>query len=237
MIILAFDTETTGLPVYDATLKTTTRPYIIQLSFVLFNTEQLKIIHCYDKIIKLDDDVAISSDSIAIHGITREKSKEFGINIVDALLCLFECARHATLIIGHNCSFDMDMIKEESRRINECNIYEDNSIWTSPSMLNIPTYCTMNELRNVCKLPNSNFRYKNVVTPSYKWPKLNELHNYLFGTIPKNLHNSLYDTFVCLRCYIQHVYAKDISTLQLIGDDTELDLTNANELNIPLIFV
>ncbi len=237
MIVLAFDTETTGLPIYNKERNITSHPYIIQLSFVLFDTIKLEIIHCYDKIIKIDDDVAISNESIAIHGITREKSKESGINIVDALLCLFEYSRHATLIVGHNCSFDLDMIKEESRRIKECNIYEDNSIWTLPSILSIPSYCTMKRLKDVCKLPRPDSPYKNVITPSYKWPKLNEIHKHFFGNIPKNLHNSLYDTLVCLRCYIQHIYLKDISKLQLIGDNTTLDLMTNNELNIPLIFV
>ena len=238
MIILVFDTETTGLPIYDAKTKTTTYPHIIQLSFVLFNTDSMEIIHCYDKIIKLDDNIDISRDSIAIHGITREKSNELGINIVDALLCLFEYAQLATLVVGHNCSFDINMIKEESYRIKASNIYNDTSILNLPRVLSV-TYCTMKETKNICKIPHPNTSYKDVLSPSpsYKWPKLNELHLHLFGSIPKNLHNALYDTLICLRCYIQHIYTIDISKLPLIGDNTTIDLTNTNELNIPLIFV
>ena len=238
MIVLAFDTETTGLTIYDNDRNITSSPYIIQLSFVLFDTDKLEIIHCYDKIIKIDDDVAISSESIAIHGIKREKSKEVGINIVDALLCLFEYSKLATLIVGHNCSFDINMIKQESRRIKECNIYDDNSIWTLPRILSMPTYCTMKELKNICKIPYADSTgYPVGVTSRYKWPKLNELHKHFFGSIPKNLHNSLYDTFVCLRCYIQHVCMKDISKMPLVGDNTTFDLMTNDDLNIPLIFV
>ena len=238
MIVLVFDTETTGLTIYDNKRNITSSPYIIQLSFVLFDTDLLEIIHCYDKIIKIDDCVAISSESIAIHGITREKSKEFGINIVDALLCLFEYSKLATLIVGHNCSFDINMIKQESIRIRECNIYEDNSIWTLPHILSMPTYCTMKELKDICKIPHiDSIGYPIGTTSRYKWPKLNELHKHFFGSIPKNLHNSLYDTLVCLRCYIQHIYMKDISKLPLVGCNTTLDLMTINELNIPLIFV
>ena len=236
MIILVLDTETTGLPIYDANIKTTIYPYIIQLSFVLFNTDTMEIIHCCDKIIKLDDNIEISSESIAMHGITRERSKEFGINIVDALLCLFEYSRLATLVVGHNCSFDITMIKEESYRIKACNIYNDMSILNLPRVLSV-TYCTMKETKNICKIINPNSAYKNAVSPSYKWPKLNELHQYLFGSIPKNLHNALYDTLICLRCYIQHIYTTDISKLPLIGDNTTFDLTTTDELNMPLIFI
>lgn len=238
MIVLAFDTETTGLNIYDNERNIISRPYIIQLSFVLFDTDRLEIIHCYDKIIKIHDDVAISSESIAIHGITRDKSKEFGINIVDALLCLFEYSKLASLIVGHNCSFDINMIKQESMRIKECNIYKDNSIWTLPRILSLPTYCTMKELTNICKIPHiDSLGYPIGVTSRYKWPKLNELHKHFFGNVPKTLHNSLHDTLACLRCYIQHIYMKDITKLPLVSDNTTFDLINKDELNIPLIFV
>jgi DNA polymerase III epsilon subunit-like protein len=34
-----------------------------------------------------------------------------------------------------------------------------------------------------------------------KYPTLGELHYYLFRSYPKNLHNSLNDILICLRCY------------------------------------
>lgn len=36
-----------------------------------------------------------------------------------------------------------------------------------------------------------------------KFPKLSELHQHLFGYIPENLHNSLIDVLVCLRCFLK----------------------------------
>lgn len=35
-----------------------------------------------------------------------------------------------------------------------------------------------------------------------KYPKLCELHEHLFGSVPENLHNALVDTLVCLRCFL-----------------------------------
>ena len=46
-----------------------------------------------------------------------------------------------------------------------------------------------------------------------KYPKLIELHNKLFKYEPTNLHNSLYDVAVCLRCYIKLRYNKDLIEL------------------------
>jgi DNA polymerase III epsilon subunit-like protein len=44
---------------------------------------------------------------------------------------------------------------------------------------------------------------KRVYTNDYKFPKLNELHLKLFESVPENLHNSLIDVIVCLRCFLK----------------------------------
>ena len=42
-----------------------------------------------------------------------------------------------------------------------------------------------------------------------KYPKLVELHNHLFNSVPENLHNSLIDVYVCFRCFYKMVYDFD----------------------------
>ena len=46
-----------------------------------------------------------------------------------------------------------------------------------------------------------------------KFPKLIELHEKLFSTPPKNLHNSLNDVLVCLRCFYKLKFNQDILEL------------------------
>ena len=43
-----------------------------------------------------------------------------------------------------------------------------------------------------------------------KPPKLMELHQELFETVPNNLHNSMIDVFVTFRCLHQMIYERDI---------------------------
>ncbi len=43
-----------------------------------------------------------------------------------------------------------------------------------------------------------------------KFPTLSELHEKLFGTTPKNLHNSLIDILITLRCFMQLKWKKDL---------------------------
>ena len=84
MKVLVFDTETTNvLPKYAPLMKkyVSKFPYIVQLSFILYDTESGNILETGDNIIKLDSDVELPESSIKIHGITRENMETNGINI------------------------------------------------------------------------------------------------------------------------------------------------------------
>ena len=41
---------------------------------------------------------------------------------------------------------------------------------------------------------------------NYKWPTLSELHKHCFGNVPDNLHNSMVDVLVTLRCFLFYKY-------------------------------
>ena len=46
--------------------------------------------------------------------------------------------------------------------------------------------------------------------PYLKFPRLVELHQKLFNTVPKNLHNSFNDILVTLRCFMKFKYEVDL---------------------------
>ena len=74
MRILIFDTETSGLPQdRNASIISTTRwPYILQLSYILYDSSSNAIIEYNDNIVKIPDEVNIDPNSIKIHKITRD---------------------------------------------------------------------------------------------------------------------------------------------------------------------
>lgn len=51
--------------------------------------------------------------------------------------------------------------------------------------------------------PKSTYKSNGYPKTYKKFPKLSELHEHLFGYIPENLHNSLIDVLVCLRCFLK----------------------------------
>ena len=189
MLWLIFDTETTGLPPKNRILSKETIhewPHIVQLSFIVFNTETLKLTE-YDYIITAPD---IPEESTKIHGITKEMNKQQGFRFP----CIFDifnlCLDLCDLVIGHNISFDIQKISAECLRHN------------IPFSLKKPIVCTMKSTTQMCKLPRM------------KWPNLNELHCKLFNETVPYLHNSIIDVIVCLRCYYWIVYNKDLFELK-----------------------
>jgi hypothetical protein len=48
-----------------------------------------------------------------------------------------------------------------------------------------------------------------------KFPTLCELYMHLFHKTPENLHNSMMDVLVCLRCYLKSNFRKILQMLNL----------------------
>ena len=84
MKVLVFDTETTGLPLFRVSPNESNFkdwPYIVQLSYIIYDTTENKIVTTYNAIIKLPEDVTISEETSNIHGITNGISQKSGFDI------------------------------------------------------------------------------------------------------------------------------------------------------------
>ena len=205
MRIVCFDTETTGLPegrnisIYE----TPKWPHIVQLSFMVYDTDKKEVVEEYNEIIKIKEDVELTPKSVEIHGITREIIEKRGIHITEALRA-FKCALHnSDCSIGHNLSFDKRLLIVESIR-NKGFDSNDNSI----IQLHFgKEFCTMQNSVDVCKIK----RLRKDGTSYYKYPTLIELHEHLFKIKPHNAHDSKVDVLICLRCYCKLVFNYDLS--------------------------
>ena len=188
MKILVFDTETTGLPKKRSSsfLNPLDWPHIVQLSYILYDTDKHNILEIYDNIIKLEKNIVIPSFVTNIHKITKEISNELGKNIKEVLTKFKNICYEADLLVGHNINFDKNMILVESMRNN-----------IKPCFVrNKKIYCTMNNSKNICKINNTH-------NNSFKPPKLIELYKFYFkdDSEPDSLHNSMTDVFITLRCF------------------------------------
>ena len=214
MIILVFDTETTGLPetriINPETLNLW--PYIVQFSYVIYDTELNSIVDLRDYIIKLPSYVKISEESINLHGITKENSNKLGSDIIDILKEFFYYLKTCDKLVGHNISFDINMLKVELLRLIYADIFDKpNEIkYYKKCLYYITNYknicCTLKDSIELCNIEATNRFGKKYL----KYPKLFELNEKLFDNEAKNLHNSLVDILVTLRCFMKIKYNIDL---------------------------
>jgi DNA polymerase III epsilon subunit-like protein len=209
MNVLVFDTETTGLFPKKANIENddlSKFPYIVQFSYIIYDISNCNQLAICDYIVKLPENVKMEQECISIHGITNEISQLKGLSIQNVIYKFVEDCKtfNVELIIAHNLEFDMNMLKLESKR-NNIDIR---------NVLHSNKYCTMQSSIELCNLEQTNRfgKYK-------KYPKLSELYNKLFGSIPNNLHNALNDVIVCLNCYY-----KLVLNIELIERDDKMKL-------------
>jgi len=203
MKILVFDTETTGLPIgRNPSIRETKKwPHIIQLSCILYDIDKNTLLTTYDEIIKVPTHITISEESISLHGISRDISTQKGIPIKNALHDFNILLKQADMVIGHNVSFDKRLIMVESIRLYMSQYFTIDGVRK-------PEYCTMKNSVELCQLE----RISKDGEKYFKYPSLTELHDTLFQSTPKSVHNSLVDIVLCLRCYCMMEQKKDIYT-------------------------
>jgi len=194
MIVLTFDTETTGLLKRGVKLSDTDNcPHAVQISSLLYDTEKDEILDVQDDIIKMKEGVTIPIESSNVHKITEKISQEKGIPIKDSILRFITNYERADMIIGHNIEFDIKIIKVELERLGYINIFKSHET---------VHYCTLKLGINITKIETKNKKYK--------YPKLIELYEKLFNETPLNLHNSLIDVVCCFRCFYKMYFKKDV---------------------------
>ena len=210
-VSLVFDTETSGLWPRDSQMTVDDYPYIVQLSFILYDNEQNKILRSYNSYIKQTADIDFNSQAFKITKITKEMCDN-GVSITEALQEFYMCYMISGSIVAHNIDFDKKMIQLEILRNYHtlCKQIEGPHIVFNDAfneVFNIKTYCTMYMGKNITNI---------MITgrDGNKWkknPKLSELYEKLFDKKAENLHDSMVDTKICLQCFIKIKYNKIIS--------------------------
>ena len=101
------------------------------------------------------------------------------------------------IIVGHNIAFDINMVAVEMLRLKRKETLKNHAKIV---------YCTQN--KGLC-FTDYHYISKFNGQRKQKPPKLMELHDTLFNSIPKNLHNAFTDILVCFRCMFYMIYKVD----------------------------
>jgi DNA polymerase III epsilon subunit-like protein len=198
MKVLVFDTETSGLPTPNNI------PTIVQFSYVKFDMATRKIEKEVDRIIEQPTGFVIPQESINIHRVTNEQCAAEGVNVLGVLQEFWADVEECDRVVGHNVSFDVDRVASVFNKMTHSRYPEEvrreyqQKLKYLSNILVPKLCCTMKSTIDFCNLVKTNVRGR-----SYKkFPKLAELYQKLFDTIPSGLHNSLVDVYACLRCYV-----------------------------------
>lgn len=229
--VMVFDVETTGLiPKPNPAKATPPRlaecPYVIQLSYAVYNLRQNRIEEVFDAYISIPEEVPIHERITEITGITRQTIREKGQDIREVLRRFYEAYLKVDCVVAHNLEFDRAMLEiEVGRHVPGVFLPEEMAAMWTPEFVekyNIDLYCTMQASVDLCGIMATTVP-RMIATVSYdvngvpvvsqkpvgtprkykKFPKLSELHQTLFGSVPDNLHNSLVDVLACLRCFLK----------------------------------
>ena len=217
-LVLFFDTETTGLPIFDKFSNTNPvwtplnkQPYITQISALLFDSKTYQVIKFLNAYIRIPNLELITEELVQINGIKREKCELEGIPMEEALVQFFEMYKQSRCVIAHNIRFDRKMIIIEKQRHKAALLEKCPDIGTlfkyeaDIEAIPVKPYCTMTTTIDYCNL----YQVKN--PNRKKAAKLAELYVILFReSPPEPLHNAVIDTLVGLRCYLKFAENKEI---------------------------
>lgn len=186
---LIFDTETNGLPKdYKASAEDSNAwPRVIQLAWELWeeNTQGIPVlVEQRAEFIKPDGWVVPKEKFWIDKGYSTEYNDLHGVPLVPFLQEFIERRTNAKYSIGHNISFDSKILRAEMFRYGMTTEFKAEKI------------CTMMKSTKYCGL----FSDK---SNKFKWLKLEELHNKLFGCNFEGAHNAAGDVAATAKCFFE----------------------------------
>lgn len=193
-IKLFIDTETTGLPLNNNLPYTDLKnwPYLVQVALII-EDDNYGILAKRNIILK-PDGYTIPESATKIHGISNEIAVKNGEDR-DKVISFLDLALYKSdIIIGHNVSFDLNVIKSEIIRIKGI----ENALFKKKKHIVIDT---MKMGRNICKIPNLSFHTR--LSLPNKYPKLDELYYKLFNKHFNNQHDAMADVQATYDCYYE----------------------------------
>ncbi|NLF73357.1 MAG: 3'-5' exonuclease [Candidatus Anammoximicrobium sp.] len=183
MMLLFFDTETSGLPQdWSAPAADVANwPRLVQIGWLCCD-DSGQMLQSQQYLIK-PQGFQISKAAVAVHGITTARALCDGVDLAPVLVQFSDDLRKVGSLVAHNLDFDRRILQAEFIRAGLADAFEGRK-----------GRCTMKESADFCQLPGKR---------GWKWPTLTELHCRLFGQPPETVHGALADAEACMQCFFE----------------------------------
>lgn len=204
-MIVAYDTETTGLWKNGLSIEHEAQPKICSISAILINETSentFEVVDQFDYIVKPDGWVIadpilpalgitmeeakaqkIRISASDIHGITQQMAEEQGVPLFEAMKHFAEMIKRAEATLAHNESYDNLVVRHALKLLKRSIVMPEKRI------------CTMMMSKDYCRLK------PNFPGGDWKWPKLEEAYEIVFGKPLINAHSSLADITQSVELY------------------------------------
>ena len=204
--ILIFDTETTGLFDKKLPLNHESQPYIVQLA-ALLTDENGNHVSNINFIIK-PDNWSVPTGAAEVHSVPTEKADRFGVPIGTALRALLSLWEVADVVVGHNVSYDIQMIKRYYQDAHKTPFDDrDREIFDTMFAMNNVVKAPLTERQRAAKK-----KWPNLDIPDFKNPTLTESYKHAFNEEFDGAHNAMVDVEATSRVY---QYCKDLEEGQM----------------------
>jgi len=200
MTVLIFDTETSGLVDRRFEAEDPQQPDVVQLAALLCGDDG-KVLSSLSVLLR-PALRPIEPGAAKVHGITQAMAQEHGLEAPEALRLFGAMAAKADVLVAHNLSFDALVLRTAWHRAFD----EDFRV----RLFGKRAFCTMKAMTPVCKILNGRSRHKT----DYKWPKLSECIEFLFGERLEGAHDALVDAKACARIYFELQRRKGLADTQ-----------------------
>lgn len=192
---LFYDTETTGLPLFEQPSDHPDQPHIVQLGALLIDLDTRRELSSLDIIVRPHGWV-IPEEVSKIHGITHEMAMDCGVPeriAVDMLVELWDLGERER--IAHNESFDARVLRIALKRHRDPQ-QADGTVPISDRWKAAPAQCTARMATPIMKLPPTD-RMRAARRFHPKTPNLGEAYRHFTGQELDGAHNAMVDVRAC----------------------------------------
>lgn len=192
MKILVLDTETSGLLKHELPPRHPAQPWPVEIAAVLVETSDWSEAARFSLLVDLPEKTEIPESATRIHGITTERCRTYGVHPRTIASLLNMLTVRADAIVGHNVQYDISVLLAFYARLDIAHRFE-----------RVGLRCTMKLAEPILKLPFANGSTGRNFDGStkYRWPKLEEAYEHLFGEPLVGAHSALVDVEATLRVY------------------------------------
>jgi len=193
MRLFFFDTETNGLPLnYKAPPTQVDKwPEIVSIAWEVWQVEAGVWTPIITKsyLAQPPEGVCWNREAERIHGISYERARSEGVPLLQILGEVEAELAQATHVVAHNLAFDRSILLASFLR------HRGSAKWATGKNV-----CTMMDTISICKILSTS-PYATAADP-YKWPRLQELHHFLFGKEWEGAAHEALSDVQCMRtCY------------------------------------